>query len=234
MLKLAPFIIVIIYTLVSYKLSARASTKRLDQQSTILEDEDLGELCRDMARALGLPQIRCHVYEVEQINGLAAADGRIFITRGFLDRYKKGDVTAGELSSVIAHELGHVALGHSKRRLIDFTGQNAIRVVLASILGRFIPGAGMWLANLLTNLLAARLSRNDEFEADAYASALLTKAGIGTEPQKALFKKLDKLAGGGAGAPAWFLSHPNADKRIAAIEANEEKWGTNTLPETTS
>ena len=75
------------------------------------------------------------------------------------------------------------------------------------------------------SLIAARLSRNDEFEADAYASALLVKSGIGTAPQKALFAKLENLTGArGASTPAWMLSHPKTPQRIAAIEANEAKW----------
>lgn len=109
--------------------------------------------------------------------------------------------------------------------MIDFSGQNAIRVALATVLGRFIPFGGAWIANILTSLLAARLSRQDEYEADAYASALLTKSGIGTGPQKTLFVKLEKLTSNlGGNAPAWLLSHPKSKERIAAIETNEAKW----------
>lgn len=227
MLKLTPILLAIIYALVMYKFSAWNTKRALDQQSTRLADPDLERLNNDMASALDLPKIKVHIYEIDPINGLAAPDGRIFITRGFFNKYKAGDVTAQEMASVIAHELGHVALGHSRRRMIDFSGQNAIRVVLATVLGRLIPFAGAWLANMLTSLLAARLSRRDEYEADAYASALLTKAGIGTAPQKSLFKKLDALTGSmGAGPPAWMMSHPKTTDRIAAIEANEAKWGT--------
>ena len=86
------------------------------------------------------------------VNGLAAPDGRIFLTRGFYEKYRRGEVTAEELASVIAHELGHVALGHTRRRMIDFSGQNAIRVALASVLGRILPGLGVWIANMLTTL----------------------------------------------------------------------------------
>ena len=69
-------------------------------------------------------------------------------------------------------------------------------------------------------------SRQDEYEADAYASALLVKAGLGTAPQKDLFRKLASLTGmGGRGAPAWLMSHPKSQDRIAAIEANEARWG---------
>jgi putative metalloprotease len=226
MLKLAPILIAIVYALVSYKFSAWNTAKTLDQQSTLLKDPDLDQLNLDMANSLDLPRIKVHIYEIEPINGLAAPDGRIFITRGFFNKYKEGEVTAAEMASVIAHELGHVALGHSRRRMIDFSGQNAIRVALATVLGRIIPGVGVWIANMLTTMLAARLSRSDEYEADAYASALLTKAGIGTAPQKSLFVKLDTLTGSlGAGTPAWLLSHPKTAERIAAIEARETKWG---------
>ncbi len=158
------------------------------------------------------------------MNGLAAPDGRIFLTRGFYNRFRQGDVTPEELASVVAHELGHVALGHSRRRMIDFSGQNAIRVASAMVLSRIIPGFGAVIANMLTGMLAARLSRQDEYEADAYAAALLTKAGIGTEPQKALFRKLEALTQSGTPAPAWFLSHPKTAERIAAIETLERRW----------
>jgi putative metalloprotease len=45
------------------------------------------------------------------------------------------------MASVIAHEMGHVALGHARRRMIDFSGQNALRTALIMVLGRFIPGS---------------------------------------------------------------------------------------------
>jgi putative metalloprotease len=161
------------------------------------------------------------------VNGLAAPDGRIFITRGFFDRYRAGEVTAEELASVIAHELGHVALGHSRRRMTDFAAQNAMRTAIAMVLNRFLPGIGGWIGNGLMALLAARLSRADEFEADAYASALLVKCGIGTAPQQSLFHKLEHLTGtAGKGTPAWMLSHPKTALRIAAIKQNEARWNT--------
>jgi putative metalloprotease len=225
MLKLSPILIAVIYALVMYHFSAWRTAKELDARSTELADPTLKRLMDRMAAALELPRIRVHIYEIAPVNGLAAPDGRIFLTRGFFDRYHAGEVTAEELSSVIAHELGHVALGHSRRRMIDFSGQNAMRTAIAMFLNRFIPGFGVLIAGFLTSMLAARMSRSDEYEADAYASALLLKAGIGTEPQKSLFRKLEALTGSaGASTPAWLLSHPRTGERIAAIEANEAKW----------
>ena len=225
MLKLAPILIAIAYALVLYRFSVWRTARDLDARSTELVDPVLRHPTERMAAALDLPRIRVHIYEIDPVNGLAAPDGRIFITRGFYRRYREGQVTSEELASVIAHELGHVALGHTRRRMIDFSGQNALRTALALVLSRFLPGIGILIANGLTTLLAARLSRADEYEADAYASALLVKAGIGTAPQKSLFRKLEALTQTNMGtAPAWLLSHPKPAERIAAIEANEAKW----------
>ncbi|MCK0100819.1 M48 family metallopeptidase [Pseudohalocynthiibacter sp. F2068] len=225
MLKFTPILLAILYALVMYRFSAWRTARELDARSTELADPKLKALTNKMAEALELPRIKVHIYEIDPVNGLAAPDGRIFITRGFFEKYRNGEVTGPELASVIAHELGHVALGHSRRRMIDFSGQNALRTALAMVLSRFIPGLGVWIANALTSLLAARISRKDEYEADAYASALLTKSGIGTAPQKTLFNKLEALTKSRAGAvPAWMMSHPKTAERIKAIEKLEADW----------
>ena len=224
-MKLTPILLALIYGIVMYRFSVWRTSKELDANSSELSDPVLNVLTKQMAAALDLPKIKVHLYEIEPVNGLAAPDGRIFITRGFFRKYQEGAVSGEEMASVIAHELGHVALGHSRRRMIDFSGQNALRTAMAMILSRFIPGLGVYIANALTSLLAARLSRADEYEADAYASALLVKAGIGTAGQKSLFDKLEELTKARRGAaPAWLMSHPKSEERVKAIEANEAKW----------
>ncbi len=224
MLRLTPFLLLLAYGLIMYWFSSWRTRQDLDQRSTPLADARLKRLTDRFAEAVGVERIKVHIYEIEPVNGLAAPDGRIFITRGFYNQYRMGAVSAEELASVIAHELGHVALGHSRKRLIDFSGTNAIRMALATVFNRFLPGLGAIVANFITTLLMARLSRDDEYEADAYASALLVKAGIGTDPQKSLFRKLDRLVGVGGGTPAWMMSHPKSEDRIRAIEENEARW----------
>ena len=224
MLKFTPILLALLYGLAMYRFSAWRTARELSARSTELADPGLRALTDRMAEALDLRRIRVHVYEIEPVNGLAAPDGRIYLTRGFYRRHLAGEVSAEELASVIAHELGHVALGHARRRMIDFSGQNAIRVALATVLGRFLPGIGTWVAGMVTGLLAARLSRGDEYEADAYAAALLTRAGIGVAPQLSLLRKLSALTGTGRAAPAWLMSHPATPDRIRAIEALAAKW----------
>ncbi|MBT3140848.1 peptidase M48 [Phaeobacter gallaeciensis] len=227
MLRFTPILLAILYALAMYRFSVWRTHKDLDAKSTELADPKLKQLTDQMAAALGLARIPVFIYEIDPVNGLAAPDGRIFITRGFYRKFQAGDVSAAEMSSVIAHELGHVALGHSRRRMIDFSGQNALRTALAMVLGRYIPFIGVWIANMTASLLMARLSRSDEYEADEYAAALLTKAGIGIASQKSLFLKLEELTQSRAGvSPAWLMSHPKTAERIAALETLETRWKT--------
>ena len=225
MLKLTPIVLALLYGFLMYQFYAFASKRRLDAQSAELMDPDLRAVFAALAEALDLPRIQVFLYDIPAVNALAAHDGRVFITRGMYDKYRLGEITDREIASVVAHEIGHVALGHSRRRMIDFSGQNALRAGLAMILSRFLPGIGAWVASQLVNLLTARMSRDDEYEADAYATALMIKSGLGVEAQKSLFSKLDRLTGAhGAKVPAWLLSHPKSGERIAAIEANAAKW----------
>ncbi|MEM6306664.1 MAG: M48 family metallopeptidase, partial [Pseudomonadota bacterium] len=224
MIAVAPIVLAVIYGLFMYHFSVWRTQKALTAQSEPLRDPELVQSLRPLARALDLDQIKVRLYKIPTVNGLATADGNIYLTQGFIDKFHMGQVTAAEIASVVAHELGHVALGHTRKRMIDFSGQNALRTALALILGRLIPGLGLWIANAIAGLLAARLSRTDEFEADAYATALMIKSGYGAGPQKDLFAKLDRLTGNSSQMPAWMLSHPHATDRIKAIEANEAKW----------
>lgn len=225
MITLGPILLALVLALASFEFWKWRSARHLDANSARLNDPKLRPVLDRLARALDLPQLAVHVYEIDPINGLAAPDGRIFLTRGFMRWHAAGDVTSEELASVVAHELGHVALGHSRRRGLDFAGANALRVAMVMALGRFVPGViGVQIAHWAHQLLTRRLSRQDEYEADAYAAALMTKAGFGVGPQASLLAKLDRMAGFGGHPPVWLATHPPGRDRIAAIRTFEAKW----------
>lgn len=224
MLKLMPLLLIVAYALAMWVYSSWRMRQQLSANSTPLDDPRLAQALDRLGAAMGLGRIRAHVYEISPVNGLAAPDGRVFLTRGFLDQLDAGRVTEAELASVIAHELGHVTHGHARRRMMDFAGQSVLRTVLAGGFGRIIPIVGPMLAGLVASALAARLSREDEYQADAFAAALMVKAGFGTGPQKSLLARLGRVSGGGAAPVAWLASHPATERRIAAIEALERRW----------
>ena len=220
---LIPIVLAGLYGIVMFQFSAWSMKRQLSQQSNPLLDPNLEKMMLKFANVLEVEKIRINIFETEPINGLAAPDGRIFITRGFYKKYQNGDITVEEISSVVAHELGHVALGHIRRRMIDFSGQNAVRAALGALLSRLVPGLGGMIASIIGNLLMAKLSRQDEYEADEYASALMIKSGLGIEPQVSMFKKLDKISNQQGSVPAWLMSHPPTQERINSIKTKHTK-----------
>ena len=220
---LIPIVLAGLYGIVMFQFSAWSMKRQLSQQSNPLLDPNLEKIMLKFANVLEVEKIRINIFETEPINGLAAPDGRIFITRGFYKKYQNGDITVEEISSVVAHELGHVSLGHIRRRMIDFSGQNAVRAALGALLSRLVPGLGGMIASIIGNLLMAKLSRQDEYEADEYASALMIKSGLGIEPQVSMFKKLDKISNQQGSVPAWLMSHPPTQERINSIKTKHTK-----------
>ena len=218
-----PIVLAGLYGVVMFQFSAWSLKRQISKQSNPLLDPNLDKIMIKFANVLEVEKIRLNIFETEPINGLAAPDGRIFITRGFYKKYQNGEITVDEIASVVAHELGHVALGHIRRRMIDFSGQNAVRAALGAVLSRLVPGLGGFIAGIIGNLLMAKLSRRDEYEADEYASALLIKSGIGVEPQISMFKKLEKISNMQGSVPAWMMSHPPTHKRIESIKINHAK-----------
>ncbi|MGR3468857.1 MAG: M48 family metallopeptidase [Shimia sp.] len=221
--------IILLVTLVSVGMAlfgAVTSSRRLRSQSEPVALPALKPHLARLAEVLEVEKIAVRRIPSDSVNAMAAPDGGIYLTQGFVNRFRKGDVTPEELTSVVAHELGHVALGHAKRRMMQMTVQTAVRQGLMMVIARVIPLVGPYIVGALSTLITAKLSRSDEFEADAYATALMVKAGYGHEPQASMLRKVDRWSGvGGMAAPAWFASHPRAEDRVAAIEQNMRKWG---------
>ena len=142
MVKFLPFLLLIGYGLAMWKFSAWQMGRQLDARSRPLDDPALRPVLGRMALALGLPRLPVFVFDIDPVNGLAAPDGRVLLTRGFVQKFRQGQVSADEIGTVIAHELGHVTHGHARRRMMDFAGQNLVRTVLAGTFGRFIPIVG--------------------------------------------------------------------------------------------
>lgn len=202
------------------------SGRALRRSARPLQNDQLERLFARLAAAAGIERVEVLVLPDRTPNGLATGTGDIFVTQGFIDAFHRGDVTAHELASVAAHELGHVALGHMKRRMVQMGGRQAAQLLLGGVLARLIPipyVAG-YLSLWLLNLVTAKLSRADEFEADAYATALMVRSGLGAEPQATMLEKLPALIPGAGAERSWLASHPAPEERVAAIRLNAQRW----------
>ena len=224
--KILPIALLVIVFYVGSVFSSRNLDNKLKKRSQIFNDPVIESYLKVFQSILDLHKLKVFVLNDKQINGLVTPNGNIYLTQGFINQYKSGKVSGVELTSVIAHELGHLALGHTKKRMITFSAISAISLVFSTLLSRLIPYFGSIIGRYISQALISGLSRKDEFEADSYAAALLIKAGIGTAPQISLLKKIEKLTGIISSNITWTLSHPSPEQRIEAIRKLEASWTT--------
>lgn len=195
------------------------TAKSLAKQSQPIEQPPMRAVTSDLARVAGMEDLTVHLLDSPIVNAVASPDGRIYLTKGLYGHFQSGNFTANEIASVIAHELGHVVMGHSKKRVYAVAGAHLLRLGFLAFLGRFSPALAVQAANFLSGMLMSRLSRQDEFEADAFATTVMLEAGYGAEPQISLLKKIDMLRPVGAGVQvSWLASHPPVEERVRAIE----------------
>ena len=226
MAKILPIALLVVVFYVGSVFSSRNLDKKLEKKSQVFNDPVIESYLKVFQSILDLRKLKVFVLNEKQINGLVTPNGNIYITQGFINQYKSGKVSGVELTSVIAHELGHLALGHTKKRMITFSAISAISLVFSTLLSRLIPYFGSIIGRYISQALISGLSRKDEFEADSYAAALLIKSGIGTAPQISLLKKLEQLTGIVSSNVTWTLSHPSPEQRIKAIQNLEASWMT--------
>jgi len=220
MVRLLPFLLLILGIAVSIALSSWMSGRTLRRRSRVLMNDQVDALMNRLARTAGIDRVEVRLLDMPMINGLATATGEIYITTGLFRAFQTRRITAPELASVVAHELGH-----TKRRIIDVTGAQTLHIVLGSILNRFIPILGWFVARWIALFVVTRLTRKDEFEADAYATALMIRSGLGAVPQARMLEKLLELVPESRTQELdWLASHPPVAERTAAIRANAERW----------
>ncbi len=223
LLIVAPIALLVIWTTVMSRLSAQ----RLKARSRLLKNDQLERALRRLAETAGVEHISVRVLDEPMINGLVTPTGDIFVTRGLIDAVRGGRITPPEFASVVAHELGHMALGHTRRRTLDVAIAQAVHTVVGGLLARLIPVIGWYLARLLSMVFVTTLSRKDEFEADRYATALMIRSGLGAEPQARMLEKLLDLTPGAdalEGPAGWLASHPPVRQRAEAIRENARRW----------
>lgn len=216
LLKLLPFAVAAF--VIWRMLTARGRTTRaLMERSRPLQDWSILEAVDVFARKLETPPFQVRILEMDQVNGVALPGGEIFISSGLYDRYLAGAVTRDEVASVIAHEIGHVALGHHQRRLTVWRSETAALAALGFILGRAIFGWAGLLAALGLGAFRNKLTQRDEFEADAFAAQLMMRSDLEANAVVRLLEKLHDWSGGRTPGPAfqWLSSHPPIPARIA-------------------
>lgn len=161
------------------------------------------------ARTLRVADYTVHVTDEAGVNALALPGGIVLLTSGLLTLRSSGTITEDELAGVLAHEMGHIELGHSRA--------SEVRSTLSSWATRLGPTPTGLLGGLAMNLglkaMQRRAGREAEKEADAWACALLRDAGYSAS---ALQTFLARTASWSTSDGLW-STHPSPQERIEAM-----------------
>lgn len=158
----------------------------------------------------GLP-LDAKVYETKEVNAWAMANGCVRVYSGLMDM-----MTDDEVRGVLGHEIGHVALGHSKAAMQVAYTAAAARGALGAIGSPTLAAlTSSQLGELGETLINAQFSQRQETAADDYSFDLLTKNGGNREALVTAFRKMAALDGGQS---SMLSSHPGAAQRAQHIE----------------
>lgn len=196
---------------------------------SILRDAETEALLADMSRELILAagllpsNVNVVVLNDPSINAFVAGTQDVYIHSGLIEAADN----ANEVQGVIAHELGHIALGHSITRSENASKAGNI-TILSLLLGLAAVAAGAGEAGLgiigagqqaaLGKFLAH--TRGEESGADVAGAKYLSKAGLTGKGSLAFFKKLQNLEFRLAipQEDSYNRSHPLSGERITLLQ----------------
>ncbi len=158
----------------------------------------------------GLP-LDAKVYVTKDVNAWAMANGCVRVYSGLMDL-----MTDDEVRGVLGHEIGHVALGHTKAAMQVAYSTAAARGLLGATGNPTLTAlSGSQIAELGETFVNAQFSQRQESQADDYSFDLLTKNGANRQALVTAFQKLAKLDGGQS---SLLSSHPGSAARAQHIQ----------------
>jgi len=153
------------------------------------------------------------VYMTKDVNAWAMANGCIRVYSGLMDL-----MNDDELRGVIGHEIGHVALGHSKSRMQMAYATSAARQAAAASGNSAVSSLSQSQAgDLAVKFINAQYSQSNESAADDYSFDLLTERKLERKGLVTAFQKLAKLSGGKS-ENSMMSTHPPSAERAAHIQ----------------
>ena len=145
----------------------------------------------------------------DSINSFATMGGFVYVNEGLVDFVQSDD----ELASVVGHETGHIERRHvittqSKAEILD------ILFGIASLFSPLIYNFG----GLAEAGLMAKISREDELQADRYGLQLMSRAGYDPESMVTMMAHLAVLQDEKSDLLTKYLEdHPDPKNRVAHL-----------------
>ncbi|GAA6142655.1 M48 family metallopeptidase [Hydrogenophaga sp. 5NK40-0174] len=152
----------------------------------------------------------------EDINAFCMPGGKIVFFTGILEKL---DLTEDEVAMIMGHEMAHALREHSREQIAK-----GMATSLTLRIGAELIGLGDWggvAADIGSDLLTLKFSRDNETEADLVGLELAARAGYRPDAGVSLWQKMEKAK---EGASLAFLStHPSGSNRIRTLERNAPK-----------
>lgn len=169
----------------------------------------LARIVKNMPKAADGVTINYKVYETKEVNAWAMNNGCVRVYSGLMDL-----MNDDEVRGVVGHEIGHVALGHSKKSMqVAYAAGAARQAAAASGNSAVAALSSSDIGAIAEKLVNAQFSQTQETDADDYSFDLLTAAKLKREGLITAFEKLAKLGD----SSSMLSSHPSSSGRAQHI-----------------
>ncbi len=154
------------------------------------------------------------IHNDDVLNAFCVPGGYMYFYTGLI-KYLDDEA---QFAGVMAHEMAHADRRHTTKRLTRAYG---FQFLLAALLGDDPSAMAEIAAELAQGLSSLAFSREDEYEADAYAVRYSADTEYDATGVAGFFEKLE----GGTRVPEFLSTHPNPGNRVEAIYEEWAKLG---------
>lgn len=197
--------------------------QELARELTLVEDpvaqaylEEVGERIVAQTELADRPW-RFHLVADPAINAFVIPGGHVYVHTGLIAAADN----AAELTSVMAHEIGHGIARHSTERMTKLYGINFVAELL---LGERPGLVEQIAAQLIGSGAVAKFSRDDEREADALGVRYMYEAGYDPAAMATMFETLlEQRRRRPNVVERFFTSHPLTEERIENVARAAEE-----------
>lgn len=215
-----------------------AIMRQLRGQAPIINDPLLEEYIQDLGNRLVAQAdnakfpFQFFLLNSADINAFAFFGGHIGVHTGLIFNASN----ESELASVLAHEVSHVTQRHLARKAQ--ASQRSAPLQIASALGGILlaiasPEAGiaaLSAGSAASAQLSTNYTRSNEKEADRIGLHILYQAGFDARGAASFFAKLAEKYRFASKPPAFLLTHPLPESRIADARARAATYPARNLP----
>ena len=156
------------------------------------------------------------------MNAFVTGNNYIYIHTGLLENLDSFE----ELEGIMAHEIGHLTLGHvESRKILSKRNSNLLNIGIFALLGASLSGSSN---NLHGSILVGtdffykkqyKYNRTQELEADIFSIKALNKLKKSSIGLNRFFEKIEKRNKLFPNKDNYYASHPNPENRLEIINS---------------